>query len=40
LLAVKGDYVYVVTGVVLASNWNIEKDMIGAAVMSFKFPAD
>ena len=38
LFAVKGDDAYVVTGVVLDSNWNQEKDMIGSAVMSFKFP--
>ena len=38
LLAFKGDNVYVVTGVTVAANWEKEKDMMGAAVMSFKFP--
>jgi flagellar basal body-associated protein FliL len=38
LVALKGDQVYVVTGVVLGSNWESEKDMLGAAVMSFKYP--
>jgi len=39
LIASKGDEVYVITAFVLASNWEAEKDMLGAAVMSFKFPA-
>jgi hypothetical protein len=38
LYAFKGDYVYIVTGFVTAANWDKEKDMIGAAIMSFKFP--
>lgn len=38
LFAFKDGVAYVVTGVVLASNWDAEKDMLGAAVLSFKFP--
>jgi len=38
LYAGKGDLMYIVSGFVLAKNWDAEKDMIGAAVMSFKFP--
>jgi hypothetical protein len=38
LFAFSGDNVYVVTGAALAANWDSEKDMIGAAVLSFKFP--
>lgn len=38
LFVFKGNDVYVVTAVVLASNWNQEKDMIGTSVMSFKLP--
>ena len=34
----KGDVMYIISGFVLAKNWDAEKDMIGAAVMSFKFP--
>jgi hypothetical protein len=40
LYAFKGGNVYVITGIVAAANWNKEKDAVGAAVMSFKFPAD
>lgn len=39
MFAVKNDNVYIVTGVALASNWDKEKDMIGMAIMSFKFPS-
>jgi len=39
LYAFKGDNVYVVTGIVLESNWAKEKDMIGTSILSFKFPA-
>jgi len=38
LFAGKGDVMYIISGFVLAKNWDAEKDMIGAAVMSFKFP--
>jgi hypothetical protein len=38
LFTFKDGAAYVVTGVVLASNWEAEKDMLGAAVLSFKFP--
>jgi len=38
LYALKGDYAYVTTAVVLASNWESEKDMLGTSVMSFKYP--
>lgn len=38
LFALNGDNVYIVTGVALAADWNQEKDMLGTAVMSFKFP--
>ncbi len=38
LFAFKGDFAYIVTAVVLASNWDKEKDMVGAAVTSFKLP--
>ena len=34
----KGDVMYIISGFVLAKNWDAEKDMIGAAVMSFEFP--
>ena len=40
LYAFKGDNVYVITGIVAAANWDKEKDAVGAAVMSFKIPAD
>lgn len=40
LYAANGDDVYIITGAVLAQNWDAEKDMIGQAVMSFKFPAE
>ncbi|MFZ3074030.1 MAG: DcrB-related protein [Minisyncoccales bacterium] len=39
MFAVKNDNVYIITGVALASNWDKEKDMIGMAIMSFKFPS-
>lgn len=39
LFVFDGDDVYVVTGVALAANWDGERDMIGAAVMSFKIPS-
>jgi hypothetical protein len=39
LFVFKGDEAYVITGFVLASNWEAEKDMLGAAVLSFKVPA-
>jgi len=39
LFAFKDTHAYIITGVVLSSNWDNEKDMIGASVMSFKFPA-
>ncbi|GEM_PF-690815 len=38
LYAFENNNVYIITGVTLAQNWDAEKDMIGAAVMSFKFP--
>ncbi len=38
LFAFKNGVAYVITGVVMASNWDAEKDMLGAAVLSFKFP--
>jgi hypothetical protein len=38
LYAFKGDDVYVVSAVASAANWNAESDMLGAAVLSFKFP--
>jgi len=34
----KGDVMYIISGFVLAKNWDAEKDMVGAAVMSFEFP--
>ena len=40
LYAFKGDNACVITGIVAAANWDKEKDAVGAAVMSFKFPAD
>jgi len=40
LYAAKGGNIYIITGVTLERNWNAQKDMIGAAVMSFKFPAN
>jgi hypothetical protein len=33
----RGDMMYIVSGFVLAKNWDAEEDMITAAVMSFKF---
>jgi len=39
MYAFKGDDVYIVTGIVLASNWEKEKDMIGTSILSFKIPA-
>jgi len=38
LYAAKSDKIYILTGVILAKNWDAEKDMVGAAAMSFKFP--
>ena len=38
LYAAKDNRIYILTGVVLAKNWDAEKDVIGAALMSFKFP--
>ncbi len=38
LYAAKGDKIYILAGVILAKNWDDEKEMITAAVMSFKFP--
>jgi len=38
LYASKNGRIYIITGVTLAKNWDAEKDMIGAAVMSFRFP--
>jgi len=38
LFAFKNGVAYIVTGMTLASNWEAEKDMLGAAVLSFKFP--
>lgn len=35
----KNSDVYIITGVALASNWDSEKDMIGMALLSFKFPS-
>jgi hypothetical protein len=40
LYAAKNSKIYIITGVVLEKNWDAEKDLIGAAVMSFQFPAD
>jgi hypothetical protein len=38
LYAAKDNRIYILSGVVLAKNWDAEKDIIEAAVMSFKFP--
>jgi len=38
LYAAKDNRIYILSGVVLAKNWDAEKDVIGAALMSFKFP--
>ncbi len=38
LYAFKDSKAYIITGITLAQNWDAEKDMIGAAVMSFEFP--
>jgi hypothetical protein len=40
LYAFKGGLVYIVTGFATVDNWDSEKDMIGQAIMSFKFPAE
>ena len=34
----RGDMMYIISGFVLAKNWDTEEEMITAAVMSFKFP--
>ena len=38
LYAAKGNKIYILTSVILAKNWDDEKEMVTAAVMSFKFP--
>lgn len=38
LFAFKDGAVYVITGVVPGADWDAEKDMLGAAILSFKFP--
>ncbi len=38
LFTFKDGAAFVVTGVVSGSNWDAEKDMLGAAILSFKFP--
>lgn len=40
LYAAKDNKIYIITGIVLAKNWDAQKDVIGAAVMSFRFPAN
>lgn len=34
----RGDMMYIISGFVLAKNWDTEEEMITTAVMSFKFP--